>query len=408
MPVNRPDELEKFIMAKGIKLNTTQAEIKTVAKAVGASLKRDGHPVPHTAVLNALAAALNKRDWNTLLASTGNLVSTLAAVNASSIASEVELKRTKLVSRVLDTYSKGTWTLLRLAHLEKGKTPQFALPEDKARAYALNALGGGVDGVLKWAGWNVPVTLDLIASTLDTDLVPDKPGVLGVFSKSFRGSVFAWQVGYESDKGWFLTHRGVTDALSHLENLLPLESMRKLGLYREYVKLPGSPVPAKFHTDDHVVEVTFDARPYLVQASYSEILAIIETEFGGDYATDTVAEWEGGAGGNQEVAYGFEHLGQQSRVLGFECYLNGVATLQWLAKFRPQDLANALCKSLGVSLVQVTRNGAGGAWAWAYEDSSIGISFATQDKATMDAFHTCVLLDKAMESASATPANIED
>lgn len=47
---------------------TTQEELKAVAKAAGASLKRAGHEVPHTALLNALAAALNRRDWNTIKA----------------------------------------------------------------------------------------------------------------------------------------------------------------------------------------------------------------------------------------------------------------------------------------------------------------------------------------------------
>jgi len=55
-------------MAKDQKMITTEAELKAVAKAARASLARSGYDVPHTAVLNALAAALNRRDWNKLKA----------------------------------------------------------------------------------------------------------------------------------------------------------------------------------------------------------------------------------------------------------------------------------------------------------------------------------------------------
>lgn len=47
-------------------LNNIETELKTVAKSVTASLKRQGHPVPHSAVLHAVAAALNRRDWHKL------------------------------------------------------------------------------------------------------------------------------------------------------------------------------------------------------------------------------------------------------------------------------------------------------------------------------------------------------
>jgi hypothetical protein len=409
--VNRPGEWRKFIMAKGNQLNTTQAEIKAVAKAVGASLKRDGHKVPHTAVLNALAAALNKRDWNTLLANTSSSSGTLAAVveteGKGKGKSKTLLNREAAVRRMLDTYSKGTWTLLRLAFLEKGNVPRTALPEDKARAYALAQLSGFLNGVLRWGGWNVPAPLDLAASTVGSDLVPDASGVKGTFSKSLRGTAFSCEVGYESDKGWFLTAKGAEDAVSQLEALMPAKVLQDVGLYRDYVEMPGEPVPAVFHTDDHAVIVNFDARPYLMQARYGDILAIIECEFGGDYPTDAVADWEGAAGGNREVAYGFEHLNCQSRDLGFECRVNGEAMLTWLAVARPQDLANALCKTLDVDLGQAQEEEIFGRWDWLFEGGACDMSFETRDEATMDAFHRCNLLEVALESAPADPVGIE-
>jgi hypothetical protein len=47
-------------------VNQIETEIKAMAKAVGASLKRQGHVIPHSAVLHAVSASLNRRDWHKL------------------------------------------------------------------------------------------------------------------------------------------------------------------------------------------------------------------------------------------------------------------------------------------------------------------------------------------------------
>ncbi|MNR71518.1 hypothetical protein D3C71_21470 [compost metagenome] len=54
---------------KEMNMNNAQAELKAVAKAAGAALKRSGYTVPHSVVLHALAAAAGKRDWHVLKAS---------------------------------------------------------------------------------------------------------------------------------------------------------------------------------------------------------------------------------------------------------------------------------------------------------------------------------------------------
>lgn len=59
-------------MAKDINMQETTIELKRVAKAVGAHLNRHGHKVPHTLVLDAIASALNKRDWQTFLGTAAN------------------------------------------------------------------------------------------------------------------------------------------------------------------------------------------------------------------------------------------------------------------------------------------------------------------------------------------------
>lgn len=50
-------------------MNTSELELKAVAKAAGAALARAGHKVPHSALLHAVSSALNQRNWQTLKAS---------------------------------------------------------------------------------------------------------------------------------------------------------------------------------------------------------------------------------------------------------------------------------------------------------------------------------------------------
>ena len=49
-------------------MQSAQAELKAIAKTMRESLARSGFAVQHTAVLKALACALNKRDWQKLKA----------------------------------------------------------------------------------------------------------------------------------------------------------------------------------------------------------------------------------------------------------------------------------------------------------------------------------------------------
>lgn len=385
-------------MAKGNHMNTTEAEIKAVAKAVGASLKRDGHEVPHTAVLNALASALNKRSWNTLQAR-------LRADDSKPMASQGATSP-DVVTQTLASYSAGTWTLLRLSYLLKGKLPQMALPQDEVRAFALKALNGGkVSGVLAWQGWNMPCELDLQTALVDAgDFVPAQASAPGSFVLRIRGQSFHWEVGYDAEKGWFLSQGGAEAAQIALEHLAPRDVLLHLGLSRRYVKLPGQPVPATFKTDGGDIEVDFDARAYLLQASSKEIAAIIECEFGGDYATDAIAEWESGAGGNDEVAYGFEWLGHQIGDIGFECHINGQAMLRWLDENRRQVLAEALCAFFNVDLVRAQEEDVQGRWDWLYAGNACDMSFEAREEAALDAYLKCNLLQDAMQEATDFPA----
>lgn len=51
---------------ESITMHNNHAEFKAVAKAVTRALKRQGYDTPHSAVLNALSGAVNKRNWHIL------------------------------------------------------------------------------------------------------------------------------------------------------------------------------------------------------------------------------------------------------------------------------------------------------------------------------------------------------
>lgn len=98
-------------------------------------------------------------------------------------------------------------------------------------------------------------------------------------------------------------------------------------------------VSATVHSDDRTHEVVFDAEPYLAQASDSQIEALIECGWGGDYPADEVAEFF--QEDNERIAALFEHLHSirdrrsHKDMCGFECYVDGEQALAWVTANRP-------------------------------------------------------------------------
>lgn len=95
-------------------------------------------------------------------------------------------------------------------------------------------------------------------------------------------------------------------------------------------------IKAECHSDDHAVEVTFDAVPFFKKASYEKILALAKCGWGGDYPADEVAIYM--AGKNKEVKDMFTYVEARRKQadVGFECHVDKVETLSWLLKNRPR------------------------------------------------------------------------
>lgn len=98
-------------------------------------------------------------------------------------------------------------------------------------------------------------------------------------------------------------------------------------------------VKARAFSDDKVIDVTFDAAPWLAKAAEADIYALAREEWGHDYAADRVAsesqEW------NLPLVKLFDYLDSISGVPskseqdGFEVEVDSAQAITWIEKNRP-------------------------------------------------------------------------
>jgi hypothetical protein len=99
---------------------------------------------------------------------------------------------------------------------------------------------------------------------------------------------------------------------------------------------PKFKVSAEAHSDDRIYEASFDAEPFLAQASDRELARLIQCEWGGDYPADYVAEFA--AKDNEEVAKMFDyihHARDRKKDCGFECHIDQEEAEAWIRENRP-------------------------------------------------------------------------
>ncbi len=88
-------------------------------------------------------------------------------------------------------------------------------------------------------------------------------------------------------------------------------------------------IPSEVHTDDHANKISFDALPWFQQASAHEIKELYDCGWGGDYASDVVAEesviWF------PEIQTIFDHHNQNEDLSGFECSVCEDSAQKWIA-----------------------------------------------------------------------------
>lgn len=380
-------------MAKETNMQTNQAELKAVAKAMSASLQRAGHSVPHSNVLHALAAALNKRDWYTLKAGLQRPAST------------PEQART---TQVKPTYEDRTWFFLRLAHALGNPVSPVPADDSLALSRAVSACGSSVDGLLRWAGWNVPATLTFQTSAIDAgDFKPEKSPTSGRMKLRLEGGIDVdFEVGFTVDAGWYVSSRGSQEFYEQLESAVP-ESLVLPQVYEvatsDAASLPEPAVKAKFWTDDRVFEVEFDARPYLMDAPDQALTAIMEVGFGGDQSTDRVAEYVAEKGLNEDLSEAFTYLGamrkaRQKDPVGFECEVDREGYLRWMDAHRKPVLARLLCERANVTICEAQEEEIRGMWDWlADRGQACDHSYDSEEEAILSAYEQLNLLQVALD-----------
>lgn len=381
-------------MAKEINMQTNEAELKAVAKAVGSSLKRAGHSVPHSTVLHALAAALNKRDWHTLKASLEPTIASTPLPNAAP---------------VQPTYEDRTWFFLRLAKAMGNAVSPVPAENSLALETAVSAVGPTIDGVLKWSGWNLPATLTFQTSRIDAgDFKTDKSAKVGQMVVRFKsGLQIDFEVGYSTADGWYVSSHGAKDFFEQLEaavpntQVLPLTNREALSPTRS---LPGPTVKAEFWTDDRAFEVEFDAQLYLLSASDKALTAIMEVGYVGDSCTDAIAEYAAQKCQNDELTEAFAYLGAMQKSKhkdppGFECKIDRDDYLRWMDAHSRPLLARMLCERADIGISEAQEEEIAGMWDWQRRETGDACdqSYATKEEAILAAYTQLNLLQEALD-----------
>lgn len=95
-------------------------------------------------------------------------------------------------------------------------------------------------------------------------------------------------------------------------------------------------IRAKTYSDDHAVEVNFDATPWFDQALPQDILDLADCGWGGDYPADHVAEYFEADISAIEKMFDYVRATQSTRnAQGFECYIDEDDAKAWLDLYRP-------------------------------------------------------------------------
>jgi len=434
-------------------MQTIQTEIKGIAKAVGASLKRSGHQVPHSVLLHALAAALDKRDWHKLKAGLEEqgtppaygitAYKSQGKTWASAMEAGSNMPASVAGSLAPRLYSDHTLGMLRLASALLRPVHPLPIDDSEARQAAYLAVGT-LSGIVTFKDLVIPAVLTpqgwLISDPEDT--VRKR---MGLGSLSFAQFCFATPAGtfsvdaeYAPNRGWSLTGTGEQKLFDQLSTMIPAERLFPSGskvFMGNTAHLPpvgagsvltdlleaqpadlvqiarqtstrllpastGPVVKARFWTDDHRFEADFEAQDYFAQASVDSLLSIAEVGFSGDYCTDYVAEFMQGRNEDIDDGFAYIHALQKSAMKdppGFECSVDAGDYFRWMDHHYRSELAQWLCVQEGVIVSQPDEPEILGKWCWHLGETACDRSFDSQVDACLNAYENLRLLQNALD-----------
>jgi hypothetical protein len=302
-------------------------ELRKLARGLGRALKAKQHAVPHSVLLHAMAAIIGSTDWHVLtagakaskpkkaavpavpyieLGSAPLSIETLKRLEAQDdIRAIVEIELNDIIDGDLEVFLDSLSERITGSECGLGDLSYRVVHSGSSNTAAALALQVH-QNLTDWKSDKLKDHgLDALLESANAAL--DEPKGLKVDDGTIAVEVTAGQVYWE----------GLGEDLDDEEQ-------------------PDLGVPAESHSDDRVVEVSFDAAPWFKRATDEEIIKLANCGFGGDYPADEVSM--GLAGQIPELSELHNYIGRvqkAGRDCGFECHVDRDAALAWIKAHRP-------------------------------------------------------------------------
>jgi hypothetical protein len=391
-------------------VNQIETDIKAVAKTVGASLKRQGHTVPHSVVLNAVSASLNRRDWHKLK------VAVSGESQAASKSSVTPVPDFEIVWRQLSDQDKFWAAVAALQGVSFTHTPEGWVGAVQMSGRAIPAQGGQnlkAAACTAMREFNLegdcPATLYHGGNELGTALFHlTGNGYFSHFSQKLeqqaaglsypvvnaRARFKLGNTEIECDvfgttaTDWYFPSGGET---ALWDRVVGSVNFRKILGFHAQETQSAFEVPATFWTDDRIYEVKFDAAPALQASHDDQLERILWWGTSDNVAMDAIALYMNDF--NPSIAQGLNHvwaLREKGHEMGFECQMDVRKFRQWMDANRRLVLARWFCGEQDVKLKTRTSNGGDTFYDWVKESSGgsevKGWDFPTEEAALLDAY----------------------
>lgn len=352
-------------------MNTTEAEIKAVAKAIGASLLRQGHSVPNSHVLNAVAAALNKRSWQTLKAG----LSEVSVPNAPKAEKPKHVKDALVWKRAL--HAAGVEVPAEL--------DSFSLIS-ASREY-FRKVGRCT---FAWRGWVLPAFWDIVTGEIETgDFVPSPADahLSGVVSLRLGTIVLAASAKYDAQRRAWTAE--VDAAQATLAGFVTDDHLA------QGTRLGGSPVMALVQTDDSQYAVKFDLRKDMSKWAPTKVEEVLHQGHAYEQMLEEALLSRAGKTIDLTLDAAITHI--QSRKIGFKISVPKAEVLEWFNQYRLDALNLALCGYFEIELEQAQEEEIRGMWDWLGQGEACECSFDTLEEAAANAVRSLGLYEKALQ-----------
>jgi hypothetical protein len=392
-------------------VNQIETDIKAVAKAVTASLKRQGHAVPHSAVLHAVSASLNRRDWHKLKAA-------ISDDNASVIAHPARAVSTfDTVWRSLPDQDKF-WAAIAAAqgvhfnHTAGGWVGSVTMQERTVPAERCTTLVAAARAAMKAFNLekDVSATLFVGSEELGTAMFAlTGNGRFAHFNHAMERHASKLTYPVNAQARFRL---GTTDIDCAAYGIAPdnwyFPSGGEGQLWEQVVgsvnfpEILGFPVTedsfgvtAEFWTDDHLYEVSFDVTKALEASSDDHLERILWMGTSDNDCVDALAHYMSST--EPDILEALKYVGTvqaKGRTMGFGCSIDIREFRQWMDANRRIVLARWFCHEEGVVLRTRQSNSGASFYDWVYSPvlggSEVkGWDFATEEAALLDAYEKC-------------------